>query len=389
MNIQQAWLWSGGSRDGTAGHDGIDYIKARVDSAPVTWKSFRVVAAAPGQACASRNGRSACGFASRWELGGHASPRRWPHLVHVLRSPAHHRPGDPDSVGGRMLAWRAVSRWACPATAATPAASRTSTSSCSRGLVTGSIPTACTRDASAIPILRGRTDGGRRPRTPGRRTRRPVLPGTRPRPAARVPPRHRRLPARQRRRHPRRRCRCPHPRWCRSPRSRRTRSSMRSPCPKVRSRIDAHADSAASDANCPAAWHSPLDVTGTVAFFTGLTVGRWLPSCSPSSTPLGVDLALGDSDRTYDHAAVTITVEGSGARISVQLVPPGELACLVAGRRSERRHLRLHPARCDPRPGACPPGRIPDGPRKAANDSTATIPSSRRSHQTLGVVLSC
>jgi hypothetical protein len=80
MNIQQAWLWSGGSRDGTAGHDGIDYIKARVDSAPVTWKSFRVVAAAPGRACASRNGHSACGFASpgNWVVMRHrVEGRTW------------------------------------------------------------------------------------------------------------------------------------------------------------------------------------------------------------------------------------------------------------------------------------------------------------------------
>ena len=96
------------------------------------------------------------------------------------------------------------------------------------------------------------------------------------------------------------------------------------PVPEGSVLINAHADNAASDAYRLAAWHSPLDIAGTVAFFTGLTSGRWLPSGSPSGNPLGVDLTLGDSDGTYDHAAVTVTAEGSGARISIQLVPPSE-----------------------------------------------------------------
>ena len=89
--------------------------------------------------------------------------------------------------------------------------------------------------------------------------------------------------------------------------------------------INAYAESAAPDAYRVAAWHSPLDPAGTVAFFTGLTSGRWLPSGPPSSIPLGVDLTLGDSDGIYDHAAVTVTVDGAGARINVQLIPLVEL----------------------------------------------------------------
>ena len=324
MHIQQAWLWSGGSKDGTAGHDGIDYIQGRVDSPPVTWKSFRVVAAAPGQACASRKGHSACGFSSigNWVVMRHrVDGRTWytfyghlrtidpaiplgrwsdarlargqslgmsgysgdpcciTHLhFELLKSPGHRvdpyglyarreRYPDPKGKNGRRSA--TANAWTTNPPTRAP-----------RYLTADSAP-----EPSASP-------------TPP--------PSPTPQPSSSAAPQ---LSASQ----------VPQPALSPDP------ALGVFPVPEGSVHIDAATDNGASDPARVAAWHSPLDVTGTVAFFTGLSAGRWLPSDPPINTPLGVDLTLGDSSGIYDHAAVTVTLEGSGARIGVQLVPLGEL----------------------------------------------------------------
>lgn len=57
MRIQQAWLWTGGGH--AALHRGVDYIHGRIDQA-ATWKSFPVIAAADGKACAQLDGKHGC-----------------------------------------------------------------------------------------------------------------------------------------------------------------------------------------------------------------------------------------------------------------------------------------------------------------------------------------
>ena len=57
MRIQQAWLWTGGGHADK--HRGLDYIYGKIDRA-WTWKSFPVIAAADGKACAQLKGKHGC-----------------------------------------------------------------------------------------------------------------------------------------------------------------------------------------------------------------------------------------------------------------------------------------------------------------------------------------
>ena len=322
MNIQQAWLWSGGSRDGTAGHDGIDYIDAKVDSAPVTWKSFQVVAAAPGRACASRNGQSACGFASagNWVVMRHSvDGRTWYTFYGHLRTidPAIPigRWSDARLARGHSLGMSGHSGDPCcithlhfelltgPGHRVDPyglyarrerypdPAGKNGRRSASANAWTTNPPTLARQLPTAVPTRSASPTPAASPMP---------LPGgsQAPSPVASGPP----LPA----------------------------ASLDPvlgafPVPNGSVLINASAASAAPDAARVAAWHSPLDPTGTIAYFTGLTAGRWLPTASPTSTPLGVDLPLRDGDGSYDHAAVSVMTDGAGALISIQLIPAGEL----------------------------------------------------------------
>ena len=343
MNIQQAWLWSGGSKDGTAGHDGIDYIRARVDSAPATWKSFRVVAAAPGQACASRNGRSACGFASRgnWVVMRHrVDGRTWYTFYGHLRTI------DPAIPIGRWSSARL-------------------TRGQSLGM-SGHSGDPCCITHLHFELLTGpghRLDPydlyARRERYPdpaGKNGRRsghanawitnPPSRAPRYQTGTRVPgpppssiPVGSPLPL-------------PASPQVPQPSSSPGQGPVLSPDPALDTipvpdgsvRVDAQASSAPSDGSGLAVWHSPLDVAGTVAFYTGLTSSRWLPSGMPIGTPLGIELSLDDTVGAYDHARADR--HGRWSWCSHQRVAgaPGRAARVVARGRGERRYQSLHRA---------------------------------------------
>lgn len=107
MRIEQGWLWVGSGHEPL--HGGVDYIRGQVHKAS-TWKSFPVIAAASGRACAGLDGQPSCGFTGvgnrvvmRHRLNGHWWYTYYGHLRTIDPSIPLNRRSDAKLMRGTFL----------------------------------------------------------------------------------------------------------------------------------------------------------------------------------------------------------------------------------------------------------------------------------------------